>query len=159
MTARAYSFHQRAVTELPRGLVIGAGRILRFIDPDDRSQRAGLGRVTVVDLGGLTAIPGLIDAHNHQPSAARDLRAEQTAHCGSLEQLLGCLAAAARRTPPGRWIVTEQSLTMSQLGMARLPLATELDAASAQHPVAVRFGAHVMALNTAGLRSSGLLRH
>jgi predicted amidohydrolase YtcJ len=159
VTAHAYSFHRRVVTEVPRGIVIGAGRILRFIDPDDRSQRAGIGRVPVVDLGGFTAIPGLIDAHNHQPSAARDVRAEKTAHCASLEQLLGCLAEAARRTPPGGWIVTEHSLTTSQLDMTRLPRAAELDAATTEHPVAVRFGAHVMALNTQGLHRSGLLSH
>lgn len=157
VTARAYSFHQRTVTEVPRGLVIGAGRILRFIDPGDRSQRASIGRLPEVDLGHLTAIPGLIDTHNHQPSAARDLPAVRAAHCGSLAELLRCLGEAARGTPPGEWIVTEQSLTMSQLGMTRLPRATELDAATARHPVAVRFGAHVMALNTAALRRSGLL--
>lgn len=154
VAGRVLTFHRGRAEALPRGMVLGRGRILEIVEPDDLAARARAG-TPVLDLSAATVIPGLFDAHNHQPSAARDLLDVLTAHVRDLDGLIDTLAQHARG-PEGAWIATERNLTRSQLGVARLPTAVELDAASTTHPIAVRFGAHTMALNTRALRDSGL---
>lgn len=127
------------------------GGIVRVIG----ARPDGLGP-DVLDRRGATLTPGFIDAHNHQPSAARDALVVATAHVSTIAELVAVVAEEAARRAPGTWIATERSLTRAQLAEGRFPTATELDAATEAHPVAVRFGAHALVLNHAGLRTSGL---
>jgi predicted amidohydrolase YtcJ len=150
------TYHTGAEQRLPRGVVLGGGRIVGFVDPDDREARRSLTDATVVDLSGSVLVPGFFDAHNHQPTAARDLDEVETAHVRSLEELLRAISEAAEERPPGAWVSTEHALTGSQLGLRDLPTAEMLDRATRQHPVAVRFGAHTMALNSRALEESGV---
>ena len=107
-------------------------------------------------MGGCVILPGFFDAHNHQPTAARDVGQVRTAHAKNLGELRSILAGAAGRLPAGRWVTTEHALSISQLGRTRLPTAYELDAVTPDHPVAVRFGAHTMVLNSLGLTMCGV---
>lgn len=109
-----------------------------------------------LDLSGHLILPGLLDAHNHQQSAASDRLVVATAPVESIEDLLDCVALAAERRERGAWVVTERSMTRAQLREARFPTAAEIDARIPNHPVAIRFGAHAMALNSAALAVSGL---
>jgi predicted amidohydrolase YtcJ len=147
------TYHSGRLDRLPRGIVVGAGRVLALVDPDDRALRRDL---LVRDLSGCVVVPGFIDAHNHQPTAARDIGEVETAHVRSLPELRAVLAAAAGEASPGTWVSTEHCLTVSQLGLGRLPTAAELDGVTPEHPVAVRFGAHTMVLNSLGLARSGI---
>jgi predicted amidohydrolase YtcJ len=110
----------------------------------------------VVDRRDATLTPGFIDAHNHQPSAARDALVVETAHVADIGELVAVITEEASRRPRGSWIATERSLTRAQLAEGRFPTATELDVGTESHPVAIRFGAHALVLNHAGLRDSGL---
>ncbi|MDQ1677377.1 MAG: hypothetical protein QOC93_2521 [Actinomycetota bacterium] len=148
-----HTYHSGRLDRLPRGIVLGAGRVLAHVDPDDRSARRDL---PTRDLSGCVVVPGFIDAHNHQPTAARDVGEVETAHVRSLAELRAALAAAAAARAAGTWISTEHCLTVSQLGLGRLPTAEELDGVTPEHPVAVRFGAHTMVLNSLGLERSGI---
>ncbi len=130
------------------------GRIHEVV-PLDGARTGDLGP-EVVDRRGATLTPGFIDAHNHQPSAARDGLVVGTAHVGGIAELVAVIAEEASHRAPGSWIATERSLTRAQLAEGRFPTATELDACSESHPVAIRFGAHALVLNHAGLRDSGL---
>lgn len=150
------TYHTGARQSLPRGIVIGAGRILRLVDPDDRETRHRLVDCALLDLGDAVILPGFFDAHNHQPTAARDVGEVMTAHVRSLAELRQELAQAASQAPVGTWITTEHCLTLSQLDMASFPVATDLDDVTREHPVAVRFGAHTMALNSRALDASGI---
>lgn len=138
----------------PWGVRLSHGRIHEVV------RLAGAGSdafgPAVVDRRGGTLTPGFIDAHNHQPSAARDALVTETAHVSDINELVAVVAEQAAGREPGRWIVTERSLTRAQLAEGRFPTATELDAATLCHPAAVRFGAHALVLNHAGLRASGL---
>jgi len=130
-----------------RGTIVAVGTVR----PQDASERA-----EVLDLTGHLVLPGLMDAHNHQQSAARDRLVVATAPVGSIEELVACVATAAQGRSPGSWIITERSMTRAQLREHRFPTAAEIDARVPDHPVAIRFGAHAMALNTAALAASGL---
>lgn len=101
-------------------------------------------------------IPGLFDAYNHRPSATRDAPEIATAQFTSLEGLLAVLAERAQVAFGGSWRSTERGLSRSQLGLTTLPTAAQLDVAAPDHPVALRFGAHAMVLNSRGHADSGL---
>lgn len=152
----AYSFHDGTARRLPRAVVVQGNRVVRLLDPDRRHVRAEIARTEQHDLTGCVLIPGLIDAHNHQPTAARDVLEVRTATARSLSQLRDLLAEAALRTPVGEWITTEHSLTLSQLGGGALPVAGDFDPVTPDHPVAVRFGAHTMVLNSVALERIGV---
>ena len=151
-----HTFHHGRAERLPCAIVTRGNRIERFVDPEARHERRVWSGLTVHDLRGHVLIPGLFDAHNHQPTAARDAGQVRVAHARSLDDLLAALAEAAARQPAGSWITTEHALTISQLGRSDLPGADVLDAATRGYPTAVRFGAHTMALNSLALAESGI---
>lgn len=149
------SFHEGRSTSLPRGLVLGAGRVLRSFDPDDRSARAEVG-VKVDDLGDAVVVPGFIDAHNHLPSAVVDANAVRTAHVRSGEDIVTTLSEEVDKLPARAWMLTEHALSLSQFAARDRPVADVLDRVPGGHPIAVRLGAHAMALNTKALELAGI---
>src|SRR5690606_16904233 len=94
----------------------------------------------VVDLGGRTAVPGLIDNHNHivllglRPG--HDVRLE---NARSIDEALETLAAKAAALPPGEWITSIGGFDPNHLvpppGEPRLPTLDELDQALPEYPV------------------------
>lgn len=117
--------------------------------------RAAAPRETqVVDLGGRTVVPGLIDAHNHFL---------QTAHCltwvdarypgvGSVEDLVQVISRAAASQPAGRWIQAF-GLDHAKFPDDRLPTRADLDRATTDHPVLVRHvSGHHALVNSPALR-------
>lgn len=95
---------------------------------------------TVVDLNGRTAIPGIIDNHNHiillglRPG--HDTRLEN-AH--SIAEVLDTLAQRAALLPAGAWITSIGGFDINQFvpppDPPRFPTLAELDAAVPNHPV------------------------
>lgn len=152
------SFHTGQRVELPRGVVVGAGRILGFFDPEDRAARRGWD-VPLEDLGDTVLMPGFIDAHNHLPSAVVDTFAVRTAQVLSTADLVSCLAAATAGTANDRWVITEHALSSAQFPPGDLLSADVLDRSGAQNPIAVRLGAHAMVLNSRALRLTGIEAH
>jgi predicted amidohydrolase YtcJ len=94
----------------------------------------------VIDLNGRTAIPGIIDNHNHivllglRPG--HDARLE-SAH--SIDEVLATLAARAEGIPAGEWITSIGGYDLPQFepapGQPRFPTLAELDGAVPDHPV------------------------
>lgn len=151
----------------PTPTLILHGGIVRTLDADDRRASAlavAGGRILavgdaaevlalraphtrVVDLAGRSVVPGFFDAHPHMDRLG--LRAHAgvpIAHCRSVAQIREAIAEAARRTPPGEWIVT---LPMgeppdgyvsdaAQLEEGRFPDRHDLDRAAPDHPVFIR---------------------
>ena len=158
VASRVLSFHEREATELPRGVLIGAGRILALFEPDDRAARRDLG-VPVGDLGDTVLMPGFVDAHNHLPSAVLDSFAVPTAHVLSTGHLVAELTAAVERVPVSQWVVTEHALSLQQFPIGDLPDAGALDRVPGDHPIAVRLGAHAMVLNSRAMALAGIADH
>lgn len=158
VAGKVLSFHEPAETVLPRGVVIGAGRILALFDPDDRAARRDLG-VAVEDLGDTVLMPGFIDAHNHLPSAVLDSFAVPTAHVLSGDDLVAALAAAVDGLPADQWVATEHALSLHQFPVGDPPTAEVLDRVPGDNPIAVRLGAHAMVLNGRAMALAGIADH
>ena len=83
------------------GLVIEDGRVRTTLAAP---PGGGLQRSPVIDLGGRTVIPGLIDAHIHLEKYSLQL---QLVDCEttSLQDCVRRVEARARTSPPGEWIL------------------------------------------------------
>ena len=98
--------------------------------------------VQFVDLGGRTAIPGLIDGHTHfvRTAQAPGPFIEGLEAAGSIAELQAALAAAAKKAETGEWVVAIGGFTPRQFAEKRLPTRDELTAAVADHPVYMQIG-------------------
>jgi predicted amidohydrolase YtcJ len=94
----------------------------------------------VVDLGGRTVIPGLIDSHIHAIRAALSFATEvHWFGTASIEEALGRLRDAARAAKPGAWLVVAGGWTEEQFKERRRPTQAELIAAAPDNPVYVQW--------------------
>ena len=94
---------------------------------------------SIVELGGRTVIPGLIDSHLH---AIRDGRTfgvrPDWSGVSTLKQALDTIRAAGRKASPGTWIIVIGGWDPYQFAERRSPTARELDEAAPDHPVYVQ---------------------
>jgi len=90
----------------------------------------------IINLGGRTVVPGLIDNHNHivllglRPG--HDLRLETAANVADIQ---AAIKAKATQTPPGEFISAMGGWNVAQFTEKRMPTLAELDAAAPNHPV------------------------
>jgi predicted amidohydrolase YtcJ len=139
------------------GLAVKGDRIIAVGSNSDIRQLVGPG-TRVVELGGRTVIPGLIDNHTHAIRAAE--RWTQEARIDGItsrKQALDIIAAKARAARPGEWVLvlggwTEDQFVDGKGGFTR----EELDAAAPDNPVLAqvlfaRGYANTLALKAAGL--------
>src|SRR5215831_8154144 len=91
-----------------------------------------------IDLKGRTAVPGLVDNHNHilllglRPG--HDTRLETAA---SIADVQAIIKARAKTVPAGEFITAMGGWNSVQFAEKRLPTLAELDAADTDHPVIV----------------------
>jgi predicted amidohydrolase YtcJ len=140
---------------IAQALAIKGQRIVAVGRNDDIRKRAGDG-TRVVDLGGRTVIPGLIDGHSHWVRAAEhnEFRLDGVT---TRQQALGMLADRVRAAKPGEWIAalggwSEQQFTDEQRGF---PLE-ELDRIAPNNPVVLQAVYVHSYLNTAALKAAGI---
>jgi len=91
-----------------------------------------------INLHGRTAVPGLIDNHNHivllglRPGY--DTRLETAA---SIKDVQAAIAERAKSVPAGKFITAMGGWNPAQFAEKRLPTLEELDAAAPNHPVLI----------------------
>ena len=89
-----------------------------------------------IDLKGRTAVPGLIDNHNHivllgiRPG--HDARLETAA---SIADVQAIIRARAKTVPAGEFVTAMGGWNFAQFAEKRMPTLAELDAADTTHPV------------------------
>jgi predicted amidohydrolase YtcJ len=93
----------------------------------------------VVDLTGQTAVPGLIEGHGHYTSFGGSLMILDFRHAKSFAEIVSQVAAAAKDTPPGEWIVgrgwhQDKWETKEDVLVEGLPLHDALSAVTPDHP-------------------------
>ena len=94
----------------------------------------------VVDLGGRTVIPGLIDSHIHAIRAALSYSTEvHWFGAQALDEALGRLRDAARKAKPGEWLIVAGGWTDEQFKERRRPTQAELIAAAPDNRVYVQW--------------------
>ena len=111
LAADAVYFNGKIVTLDAAGSTVEAvavkdGKVLKVGGSDEMKKLAGPS-TRLIDLGGKTVVPGLIDAHCHPmetiylKNAWVDCRYPQTK---SVKQALENIAAWAKKTPKGDWV-------------------------------------------------------
>ena len=135
------------------------GRILKVGKSAEMKALAGPS-TRLVDLGGKTVVPGLIDGHCHPMETMMmkqtwvDCRYPETA---SVKQALEHIAAWAQKTPKGEWIFAAcVSASENKFQEKRLPNKAELDVAAPNNPIIVANGTHMGLANTAALTALGI---
>jgi predicted amidohydrolase YtcJ len=106
----------------------------------DAQIRVLAGKETrVIDLGGRTVIPGLIDSHMHAIRAALSFSTEVNwigAH--SLKEALGRITEASRVMKPASWLIVAGGWNVDQFQEKRRPTQAELIAAAPNNPAYVQ---------------------
>src|SRR5688572_7705853 len=92
----------------------------------------------VINLGGRTVVPGLIDNHNHIVALGlrpgHDTRLE---NAFSIAAVQAVIRARAKALPAGAFITSLGGWNPRQLAEKRPPTLAELDAAAPSHPVLI----------------------
>jgi predicted amidohydrolase YtcJ len=111
-------------------------------------------RTRVIDAGGRTVVPGLIESHVHALGVAEGEAFQPYVSLPDIPSLQAWVRARAATIPDGGWIWTPRTFP-PRLRERRFPTRAELDAAAPKHPVVVD-GAYALAVNTAALRAAGI---
>jgi predicted amidohydrolase YtcJ len=121
-----------------RSVRIRGNRIVAVDAPVVRGERC----VDVIDLGGRTVIPGLIDNHTHfiRTAQAPGPFVEGLESADSIAALQAAFAVAAKKAEPGEWVTAIGGFTHKQFREQRLPTRQELTAAVPDHPVYIQIG-------------------
>jgi len=134
------------------------GARIAAVGPDEATL-ALAGPATIrMDLGGRSVLPGLIDAHGHLSGLAAALRNVDLVGTRSYEAVIERVAARARSTPPGQWVLGrgwDQNDWPEQV----FPHHEALSRAVPDHPVYLtRIDGHAGLANAAALALAGLAR-
>jgi len=110
----------------------------KFTAVGDEGGSDGGRCMQVINLGGRTAVPGLVDNHNHfvllglRPG--HDTRLETAA---SIADIQAAISARTKTVKAGEFITAMGGWTPAQFAENRLPTLAELDAAAPNNPVLV----------------------
>jgi predicted amidohydrolase YtcJ len=174
--AHEVDFERSLAVPAPADLVLRNGKIItvdrdfsirqavairdgRFVAVgSDRDVRVLIGRGTrVIELGGRTVIPGLIDSHIYATEAALSWDAElRWERMRSLSTGLKQIAAATQTKPPGSWVVVGGGWVPTQFSEKRFPTRAELDQLAPNHPVYIQYLYEGALLNSAALNAVGI---
>ena len=110
----------------------------------------------MIDVGGRTVLPGLIDAHNHFLATGESLASVDARYPGtaSIEALVRTLSDVAKEMPAGEWVT---AFGFDDAKYERVLTRWDLDRASTQHPIRVHHvSGHHVVVNTSGLELRGI---
>src|SRR6195256_4402532 len=127
-----------AKSSVVQGIAIRDGKILDVGSNEEIRKRAGE-RTRIIDVGGRTVIPGLMDSHIHMLRAGLTYSVELSwIGVPSLAKGLELIREAARNSRPGTWIKIGGGWTEMQFPEKRGPTVDELAAAAPDRPVYVQ---------------------
>ena len=160
-SADAILVNGKVITLDPRSSVAQAiairdGKVLATGTDEDVRKRADA-HTKVVDLGGRTVVPGLMDSHIHALRAGLTYAVEVSwIGVPSLAKGLDIIREAARTAKPGAWIKIGGGWTELQFPEKRGPTVAELVAAAPDRPVYVQRLYNTAWITPAGVKLMGL---
>lgn len=136
-------------------LAVRGGRVA--FAGDARGAMALRGPQTrVVDLGGRTVIPGMVDAHGHVEGLGEALATVDLVGSTSLDEVVARVVARGRGTPAGQWIVG-RGWDQNRWGDTRFPTHEKLTAAFPDNPVILtRIDGHAIFVNRKAMELAGV---
>ncbi len=144
-----------------QALAVKAGRIV-FVG-SDADVAPYIGKATrVLDLKGLTAVPGFIEGHGHFVELGHSLTALDLTKAKAWDDIVALVAAAAKKAKPGQWILgwgwhQEKWDQAPQPNVEGLPLHASLDAVSPDNPVMLSHASgHGVFVNAVTLKLAGV---
>jgi predicted amidohydrolase YtcJ len=139
-----------------QALAIRGDSIIATGASDDIVRQAGAG-TRVIDLGGRTVIPGLIDSHIHAIRAGLKFSTEVSwIGATSIAEAMERIRVAAIYARPGTWIVVGGGWTPNQFAEGRRPTQAELAVAAPDHPVYVQLFYRAVLLTPLALQAFGI---
>ena len=136
---------------IQQAIAVREGKIAAVGSSADIRKLAGAA-TRVIDLGGRTVIPGLIDSHLHGIRAATSFSTEVNwIGAKSITEAMARIAAAAKAKKPGEWLIVAGGWDERQFAEKRRPKQAELEAAAGGHPAYVQLGYGWVLFNQAGL--------
>lgn len=128
----------------------GSAEIRRLATPATR----------IIDLGGRTVIPGLIDSHIHAIRAGLTFTTEvQWIGVRTLEEALDRIREKAKSSPKGGWLIVAGGWTDRQFKENRRPTQGEIAAAAPDHHVYVQELYSRVLLDPTGYDALGIARN
>jgi predicted amidohydrolase YtcJ len=150
-------YHAKLVTVDPQfsfrqAMAVKDGRITA-VGTDDQILPTKGPATQLLDAGGKTILPGLIDSHVH-PGAAMTEFDHTIPEMESIDDVLTYVKERAKAVGEGNWIVLQQ-IFITRLKEQRYPTRDELDAAAPKNPVLFSTGPDA-SLNTLAMTLSGI---
>jgi predicted amidohydrolase YtcJ len=137
-----------AANTIAEAIAVAGERVLAT--GSSSAMRALAGRdAELIDLGGSTVVPGLMDNHLHGAGGGPGV---DLSRARSIDDVLAAVAARVRATAAGGIVVSNSDWHEGQLREKRLPLRDDLDRVAPAHPVVLVRGGHEYVVNSAALR-------
>jgi predicted amidohydrolase YtcJ len=143
-------------SEITEALAITGDRIAATGSGDQMRKLVGAD-TKIIDLGGRTVIPGLIDSHIHLVRAGFRYASEvDWSGATSIADALERLRSAALRARPGAWLIVAGGWTPRQFTESRRPTEAEIAAVASDHPVYVQLFYGSVLINAVGREMLGI---
>jgi predicted amidohydrolase YtcJ len=145
-----------ASSSISQALAIEGGRVAATGREEDIRKLAG-DTTEIIDLGGRTVIPGLIDSHIHAIRAG--FRYAGEVHwdgATNIAEALARLRLAATQARPGAWLVVAGGWTPRQFAELGRPTEAEIATATSGHPVFIQLFYRYVLINAPGRDMLGI---
>lgn len=169
--------HPATAQQAPADLVVTNGRIYtadatrpvvdamairggRVVFVGDRAGAMALtgASTQVLDLDGLTVIPGMTDAHAHVLGLGQSLRNVDLVGTTSYDAVIARVVERAKQRPKGEWIIG-RGWDQNDWGDTQWPSHEALSRAVPDHPVYLeRVDGHAAVVNALAMQRAGLTR-
>ncbi len=137
-----------------QAIAVRAGRIVAVGTDDEIQKRTGES-TRVIELGGKTVVPGMIDAHTHFLSIG-SRRMQIDASGPNKEDVVKKVAARAAQAKPGEWIVG-RGWDQNNWPAKAFPTRADLDSVAMNNPVYLgRVDGHAAWVNSKALEIAGI---
>lgn len=142
-------------------MAVRDGRIVAIGTLDEVEPHVGPA-TEIVDLAGLTAVPGLIEGHGHFMGLGQSRMSLDLMDTTSWEQIVSLVAAAAATARPGEWIVgggwhQEKWSSVPQPNVEGFPFHDALSKATPNNPVLLEHASgHASYVNQAAMTAAGI---
>lgn len=130
------------------------GGVFVLVGTNEQARKL-VGKTTrVIDAGGKSVVPGLIDSHVHALGVAESESRGAFRELQTIAEIQEWIRGESGRRPAGQWIWSPR-MYPTRLRERRFPTRAELDGAAPRHPVVID-GAYALVLNSAALQAAGI---